>query len=225
MVAAMGWLSACAANSDRASTDVLPRFDGPMADFCQQAQHLLTGSTVPATNVVHADYDACVLSKAQINPLTTQQLVHYLDEGGRQARMISCKLKTVDNIIAEFGADAAVSQRRCRDIHERLVAELAAAEPEAAPVIVDDDQVIDIHVDDPGPLGPEWLKPHLLAYRDKGGRLHLRGKEFRVDMGEPRYANAPPQFRGIHYCHVIAPDYLRRLALGEAQLPTDTPSD
>ena len=182
-------------------------------------QYLLTGTRVRAANRVHQDYDAFVLSKAQINPLTTQQLVRHLDGPQEGARMISCKLKTVDHLVATFGSDAASGEGRCGDIHRQMAIELAAAEPGSLEVVVDADLVVDIHAAEGTALGPQWLEPHQLAYQDNQGRLHIRGKEFRVDWGEPRFAAAPPQFRGIHYCHVIAPDYLRRLAVGELHAP------
>jgi hypothetical protein len=219
LLAAAATLPAQASNDYRVRPAAPPRFDGQVALFCQQAQYLLTGTRVSAANRVHGDYDAFVLSKPQINPLTTQQLVRDLDAPDGGPRMISCKLKTVDNLVAEYGSDAARGEGRCGDIHRQMVIELAAALPTSLEVEVDDDLVVDIHAAEGTALGPQWLKPHQLAYRDSDGRLHIRAKEFRVDWNEPRFAAAPPQFRGIHYCHLIAPDYLRRLATGELQAP------
>ena len=45
-----------------------PQFNGPVTDFCRQAQYLLTGTTVPATNVVHADYDALYCQRPRSIP-------------------------------------------------------------------------------------------------------------------------------------------------------------
>ena len=211
----------CAAHDYPVRADSPPTFAGPLSSFCQQAQYLLTDTHLRAGNIVHGDYDAFVKSKAQINPLTTQQLVAYLDAERREPRMISCKLKTVDNVIAEFGGDAAGTEGSCRDIHELVVRELLAGLPEqdVRQVIVDDDLVVDINADPGAALGPEWLKPHTLVYLGSDGKLHIRAKEFRVDWGDARFAAAPPQFRGIHYCHVIAPAYLRRLVTGAVPLP------
>ena len=65
--------------------------------------------------------------------------------------------------------------------------------------------------------GPVWLEPYALATLGADGSLQLQAKGMRNDWLDPRYAEAPAQFRGTRYCHLVAPEYLRRLLLGEVQ--------
>jgi hypothetical protein len=220
MVLLVGMLTGCAKDY-RLRAQTPPSFFGPQAGFCQQAQYLVSGTRVLAGNIVHSDYDRFVSSKPGINPLTTQQLVRYLDEARQQPRMISCKLKTADNLIAEYGRTAAGTQGQCGDVHRQMVAELAAITPasDARAVVVDDDLVVGLDSAPGAALGPAWLAPHTLAYTGADGALHIRAKAFRVDWREQRFADARAEVRGIHYCHLIAPDYLRRLVAGELQPP------
>ncbi len=69
----------------------------------------------------------------------------------------------------------------------------------------------------PGMTGPDWLKPYEMTWRDAEGVLHLRSKGFRVDWTDPQFAAMPGRFRGVQYCHLIAPEYLVRLATGQAE--------
>jgi hypothetical protein len=68
----------------------------------------------------------------------------------------------------------------------------------------------------PGMTGPDWLKPYEMTWRDAAGALQLRSKGFRVDWTDPQFATMPGRFRGVQYCHLIAPEYLARLVSGKA---------
>jgi hypothetical protein len=72
------------------------------------------------------------------------------------------------------------------------------------------------NTDEPGMTGPDWLAPFTLTYA-QDGILHVAAKGFIVEFADPRYAQAPARFRGVHYCHLIAPDYLTRLMSGKAE--------
>jgi len=47
------------------------------------------------------------------------------------------------------------------------------------------------------------------------GTLHVRSKGMRNDWLDPRLATADPRVKGTRYCHLVAPEYLRRVLLGE----------
>jgi hypothetical protein len=55
-----------------------------------------------------------------------------------------------------------------------------------------------------------------MTWRDQDGVLHVRSKGFRVDWTDPQFAAMPGRFRGVQYCHLIAPEYLARLVSGQA---------
>ncbi len=69
--------------------------------------------------------------------------------------------------------------------------------------------------DEPGRTGPDWLAPFEPVSADANGLL-VRAKGFRVDFADPRFADASPLFRGIHYCHFVAPDYVTDVLSGTA---------
>ena len=74
-------------------------------------------------------------------------------------------------------------------------------------IVVDADLVVD--------NGGDWLKPFAIARLDADGALHLQAKGMNKGWLDPRYANAEVQYRGVRYCHLVAPEYLRRLVPGQ----------
>ena len=183
--------------------------------FCADVQHVLAATAQRSDNVVYADREAFIKSKAAIRPLVTRQLVHY-DEQARP-RMISCKVKTSDMIVYEYGDGAAGHEGRCSSINRMTLAS-AAREFEStedgfgvfSDVVIEPDEV--------GISGVNWLKPYTMLWRDDD-TLHILAKALRVDWGDPRFQKAPARFRGTHYCHLVAPSYLRRVLSGEVGVP------
>ncbi len=189
------------------------------ARFCSEAQRLITASRVPAANTVYTDRDAFVSSKASARPLETRQYGAYEDEARTRLKMVSCKMKTADHIRTEYGADQAGADESCASINQRsldaVLATLTRAERrrlkfggKAGRIVVEPDQVVD--------NGGDWLKPFALAWIDAAGALHLSAKGMNKGWLDPRYSSADPRFRGVRYCHLAAPEYLRRLVLGDA---------
>ena len=66
----------------------------PLADFCSDAQQLVGSTALRASNVVHDDYQAFVLSKPKVRPLETEQFHWYEDAARTRLKMISFKMKT-----------------------------------------------------------------------------------------------------------------------------------
>ena len=66
----------------------------------------------------------------------------------------------------------------------------------------------------------QWLEAFTMVQTDAGGTLRIRAKALRGE-GNMRVANKPGSKAsgGKQYCHLIAPDYLKRILLGEVQLP------
>ncbi|NBU26367.1 MAG: hypothetical protein EBS39_12295 [Gammaproteobacteria bacterium] len=137
--------------------------------------------------------------------------------------MVSCKMKTADHLVAEYGSGAAGADIGCSGINRltlaRVLASMTPAERkrlrfQPADVVFDDDFVT--------VLGPLWLAPHDMARVGLDGKLRIQSRAMRNDWLDPRYAKAPPQFRGTRYCHFIAPERLGRLLRGEVA-PTPLP--
>ena len=210
-------LAGCTARATApdAAAPPLPRGTAELEGFCQRAQALIVGTQVASTAVVHDDYDTFVKSKPVARPLQVQQYHWPAPPEGGPVRMLSCKMKTADHLVSEFGSGAAGDDAGCaavnRDTLQRVVAGMTAAERrrlrfDPASVVHD--------AEERTTNGPVWLEPHAVAYVAADGRLHLRTRAMRNDWLDPRYRDAPPQFKGTRYCHFVAPDYLHQLLLG-----------
>jgi hypothetical protein len=63
--------------------------------------------------------------------------------------------------------------------------------------------------------GPDWLAPFVMTSA-AGDTLTIHTKGFIVDFSDPAYAKAPDRFRGVHYCHLIAPEHFEAVLRGTA---------
>jgi len=189
----------------------------PLAEFCLEAQQVIVHTKVKPALVVHEDFDAFVKSKALIDPLTIQEYIWYENDDTSRPVMVSCKMKSADHLNEAFGAGTSGGDGHCQDMNrltwERVRATLADAPADS--VVFDGNEVVR-NDENPGMTGPDWLKPYAMTWRDERGVLHVRSKGFRVDWTDPRFAAMPGRFRGVQYCHLIAPAYLARLVNGEA---------
>lgn len=133
--------------------------------------------------------------------------------------MVSCKMKTADHLVSEYGAEAAGADIGCSGVNaltlQRVLDSMTPAERRRA--LFKRGQNVVMETDIMTTMGPIWLEPYAIARLDESGTLRLQAKAMRNDWLDPRYLAAPPQFRGTRYCHLIAPEYLRRLLLGEVK--------
>ena len=74
-----------------------------------------------------------------------------------------------------------------------------------------------VEADDMAETGPDWLEPRFYV-SFATDTVRIRPRAFRADWNDPRLAQAPERFRGTHYCHLIAPQYVKRIVLGEVNL-------
>jgi hypothetical protein len=183
-------------------------------EFCTGAQFLLAATALPSENVLYDDLDSFVKSKAAPKPLTTRQFVHYDAEDRGLAKMISCKLKSSDNLNFEYGAGSAGHEGTCRSMNGLTLERVQSArgKPDSpwgvfTNVVLEPDEI--------GPSGVVWLKPYEMVRVDDKNILHIKSKALFVSWHDERFLKMPARFRGTHYCHLIAPSYLRRLLDGE----------
>ena len=190
----------------------------PLEEFCLEAQRVVVRTAVTPALVLHPDFDGFVKSKAAIEPLTIHEYIWFEDDDPTRPVMVSCKLKSADHLNEAFGKSTSAGNGRCQDMnrltYDRVRAGLGTANVE--PVVFDPAEEVR-NTANPGMTGPDWLKPYEMTWRDAAGALHLRSKGFRVDWTDPRFAAMPGRFRGVQYCHLIAPEYLTRLVLGKAK--------
>ncbi len=193
-------------------------------EYCAAAQKEIATARVPARNVVVSDYQAFSRASPAVKPLETLQFVGYADDKRTKARMISCKLHSADRIRAEYGATAAGESSTCARLNRRTLDAVMLTLTDkqrkkipfqgTVPVMLEPDEVVVNEA--------RWLEAFTMVQTDAGGTLRIRAKSLRSDAGSARVragAGAANASSGRQYCHLIAPDYLKRILLGEVQLP------
>jgi hypothetical protein len=191
-------------------------------DYCAAAQKEIASSRVPARNVLVTDYAAFARATPSLQPLETLQYVGYADEKKSKARMISCKLHSAAQIRAAYGATAAGESTTCARLNRRTLDAVMISMTDrqkkkmpfngALPVALDPDELAASEA--------LWLEGFTMVQTDAGGTLRIRAKSLRAGNTALRRTSTSAQVTdGRQYCHLIAPDYLRRILVGEVQLP------
>lgn len=188
----------------------------PQREFCGRAQAFVTGSTPRVTNTVHDGIESFRRAAPVAQPLTTQQYDWPDDRAAPPAAtIISCKLVTADRVKAVHGPRAARSETRCEQVNrytlKAVLAGLAPAERERA--LFGQGKKLRFERDRPQASAEAWHAPHEMVSVDAAGRLRLVAQAWRVDWADPKQALLPEESRGVHFCHFVAPGYLRRLLL------------
>lgn len=189
--------------------------DGELTDFCSGVQRVLAGTVIPSINTVFTDEGEFRASKPSVDPLKTYQHVTYQQD---RPKMISCKVKAADHLVAQYGSKAAGPQRPCRDItvmiHDRVIDYFERTDPRQT----DAARAIVIDPDEPFLTGGSWLSEFPLSYRGDDGAIHINTQSLQIDWQDWRFWIMPNRLRGHTYCHLIAPAHLVALISGDAQL-------
>lgn len=190
-------------------------------EYCAIAQKEIAASRVPARNVLMTDWQAFSRASPSAKPLETMQYVGYADTQRTKPRMISCKLHSSERIRAEYGATAAGEPSSCARLNRRTVDAVMAS--------LTDRQKKKMPFKGPVPvmLEPdlqaaneaEWLDAFTMVETDAGGTLRIRAKSLGKVTGNVRVGTRSAANGERQYCHLIAPDYLKRILTGEVQLP------
>lgn len=196
----------------------------PDADrYCLAAQRVVTRTLIPVELVVHEEFDAFVSSKAIIDGPNGPQIqqFNWYDDAGRLLG-ISCKLKSADHLNLQFGEGSAGPDGACQEMNQAVFSLVSkfVREPAYRSVVFDPAETVS-NEEQPGMTGPDWLAPYRMTYLEGGDTLHIAAKGFIVNFTDPRFARAPERFRGVQYCHFIAPGYLAALLRGEAKAGVD----
>jgi len=191
-------------------------------EYCSVAQKELASSRVPARNVLMTDYQSFSRASPQAKPLETMQYVAYADAQHTRARMISCKLHSADRIRAEYGASAAGEPASCARLNRRTLDAVMASLTDrqkkkmpfkgAVPVMLEPDLQAANEA--------EWLQEFTMVQTDAGGTLRIRAKSLGNTAQVTRTGSKGAPAATRQYCHLIAPDYLKRILIGEVQLPS-----
>jgi len=189
------------------------------SDYCLAAQKVITKTAAPVVLDMHDEFMSFVKSKAIIDPERGPVIQQYnWHDADGNLLGISCKLKSADHLNLEFGEGTAGPDGLCQDMNRAVFTLLAKAvrSPAFGRVTFDPVEVVQ-NDDQPGMTGPDWLAPFKMTYVEDD-TLHIASKGFVVDFTDPRYADAPERFRGVHYCHLIAPEYLTALLSGAGKV-------
>jgi hypothetical protein len=190
-------------------------------DFCTAVQLALAGTTLMPKNTIHTDWIAFRESKPGIQPLESQQYVEYEDAARTRPKRISCKTKTWDHLIEFYGDGSARTggAANCRDMNRDTVLSVwRALAPEERARAKHPPQALMLDGDDNRKTGSAWVEPYEFVYRATDGRIHMLSKALYVPWNEWPWKLAPAAFRGTYYCHLIAPEYARRVMLGEVEI-------
>jgi hypothetical protein len=218
---ALSALLVLASCSDVPSDDVA---DVPsVEEYCLVAQRIVTQTDHPVDLVVRETFDGFVKSKAIIpdgdNAIPEIQQFNWFGADGSVIG-VSCKMKSADHLNLVYGDGTAGPDGACQDMNRYVFESLRIAK---------DDYRYERIVFDPteqpqtrgvppveGGAGPQWLQSYVATEVDADNALVVKTKGFRVDFLDPRFEKAPARFRGVHYCHFVAPGYLRAVVTGQA---------
>ncbi len=217
VAAAVACLAGCAANPPAVSVADTRLLTASPAEFCAEAQRIVSRTDKSGEFVVHSDLDGFVKSKTGIDPLTLHVYAWPAADDPGRVVAISCKMKSADHLNAAFGPGTAGTDGLCQDMNRETLRQVRASLPVAADrqVVLDPGENV-FNEKQPAATGPDWLAPFQLTTADDSGTLTIHSKGFRVDWLDPRFARFDARVRGVHYCHLIAPAYLRDLLAGQA---------
>jgi hypothetical protein len=210
-------LAGCAVGDSVATSAGTRLLAATPAEFCAEAQRLISRTDKTGKFVVHPDFEGFVKSKTNIDPLTLHAYVWLAPDDPGRPVAISCKLKSADHLNAAFGPGTAGPDALCQDMNRETLRLVRAALPDAAgrQVVLDPNENA-FNEKQPAATGQDWLAPFLLTTEDDAGTLTIHSKGFRVDWLDPRFAGMDARVRGVHYCHLIAPGHLRDVLTGRA---------
>jgi hypothetical protein len=195
-----------------AETVALP--DATSADFCVAVQKILANTEIEGTNEIFNNMPDYRHSKPEPNPLLIFQVVTY-DEVGPV--VVSCKVKSVDHLHAEYGEDSAGPQVYCPAVtnqaRDQAVSELQEEDPAAAEVaaafVIDDTE--------PYLMGKDYLGDFQPVYVGEDGATHIATPGLQSNWEGFMSYIMPDRFLGQTYCHLTTVDYMKRIAKGEVE--------
>jgi hypothetical protein len=217
---ALGLVVAGCASDKRPVVVGKPMVIPTLNDYCATAQKEVASSRVPARNVLVTDYQAFTRVSPSVKPLETLQYVGYADPQRTKARMISCKLHSAERIRAEYGATAAGESTTCARLNRRTLdaVMLSLTERQKKKMPFKGSIAVLLDPDEQAASEAQWLESFTMVQTDAGGTLRIRAKSLRGDNNMKVNSTAKAA-SGRQYCHLIAPDYLKRILTGEVQLP------
>ncbi len=196
---------------------------GDLENFCAVGQQIITNTNLVPENVVYDAFSDMTASKPFVDEekLITRQYVEYdtlPKSGERYAKLISCKFKSAERLNTFRGDGAAGEELNCKainqDTFDKVRRRIDVMDPPE--IIFDDDEVTG--------RGQQWIAgwPYQAVTKDADGAIHVRAKSLPVPYNW--WLPMPARFLGVHYCHLVAPDYAEALLTGAID-PEETSSN
>ncbi len=203
--------------------------------FANSSSAPYEGSNVGAFNGTLASFPSGGAYPNNRIPLITQQLVSYRELGQTQWEypiVISCKLKNAESLNYHFGPGSAGTQQSCREVNMDTVASVYAALTAIEQRTLRFTQSQVAYATDIQALsGPSWLYP--LPYLPRvasipvsginAGKLLLRG--FAINVSRTASEAVGADKKGVSYCHLASPEYVRALITGQVEPIIETPPE
>lgn len=188
-------------------------------DFCVGFQQQLSRVPLQIENQVYVDdWEGFVLSKPTVEPLVTHQMAFASHEGG-MAEVVSCKLKGADHLAEIHGENNVVTGLTCADFNRQIIERQAAALRAEGHDLAVDPAALVYAEDEQATRGTQWLDtmPYPVLTRRLDGTIEVRGKAMHSPLRS--WTPIPRSWKGMFYCHLIAPEYARVLLEGDATPP------
>lgn len=193
---------------------------------------------VPATGFIGSD--ALPYDGAEELPLTTTQYVGFGTDnwGDEYAQVVMCKMKSAEALDFYFPGEA-TSGNDCSNVNRKIVRKVIKALDNDDDSDSGDGDWGDSDSDHDGGItvpdiiydnwltytGQQWTdsSPAPVAfYSSADGHLHIVGKELFVARTNPS-PFVGPEKKGVDYCQTIAPEYVKKILLGDVTPPTCDP--
>ena len=202
--------------------------------FCMDVQRFLASTDVTTYNKIEPDFQAFLESKVEPwpslpnpndpenpyegndSPYTIHQLTT-MDPTDSYEQLISCKVKHWEGLNATVQAGLSSGpERSCKEVNQQtmdnVLAAMSPAELASIPTDGLGEPILPILDNDKGSFASEWV--YDTAYTGTDGLTHIQAKRLQTTWNVPPGFEPPPSTRGVHYCHLIAPEYMRELILG-----------
>ncbi len=194
--------------------------------FCAEAQKIVATTDLKADVIIYGDLagfigsDATPYRGAEDLPLTTPQHIVFSEdaEGEDYVQGVLCKLKSADGLNDAYPGLGAV-KTDCNAVNQATYAAVVNS-------LTNDNQeeqvITDVAFDNwLAFTGQQWTNdaPAPFAYISTvDGKLHFVGKELYVNVNNP-IPFIGPEKKGVDYCQVPAPEYVRELIIGAIAAP------
>ena len=210
-------VAGCASDPDPVVIGAPPTL-APVNDYCSVAQKEISSARVPARNVIMNDYQAFARATPSVKPLETLQYTGYADEKRTKPRMISCKFHSSERIRSEYGATAAGEATTCARLNRRTLdaVMLTLTDRQKKKMPFKGTVPVMLEADEQATSETQWLEAFTMVQTDAGGTLRIRAKSLGIASPNVRVRSGG---NGRMACHLIAPEYLKRILIGEVQLP------